>query len=283
MAEKRMLSKKVIQEDKFLLQPLSTQALYMHLNSETDDDGFVNNSKMIQRYTQASEEDYILLIKNGYVIEFEEAVLLAHFLINNTLRNDRYKKSPYHHYLNQVEKNEQNIFRLKNVDTSTGNQMETIGIPSDNQLEPQQNLTEQNITEHNKTTTGTKDKTKETDPAVADYKKGINFYQNNFGVINPHTAEDLQMWIEDIGIDLVIEALKRATENQKNYAYAKGIMRNWVKNNIKTMKDVEAQDVAFTNKKQGYKQSTNDELEEWDYQSEIYGENWQEEQKQLNN
>lgn len=41
MAERRMFSKSVIWCDMFLEIPLSSQALYMHLNMSADDDGFV--------------------------------------------------------------------------------------------------------------------------------------------------------------------------------------------------------------------------------------------------
>ena len=51
MAERRMFTKKIIDSDAFLDMPLSTQALYFHLNMRADDDGFVNNPKKICRMT----------------------------------------------------------------------------------------------------------------------------------------------------------------------------------------------------------------------------------------
>lgn len=45
MAEKRMFTMKIIDSDAFLDMPLSTQALYFHLNMRADDDGFINNPK----------------------------------------------------------------------------------------------------------------------------------------------------------------------------------------------------------------------------------------------
>lgn len=80
-----------------------------------------------------------------------------------------------------------------------------------------------------------------------DFKKVSNFYRDNLGPLSPFNAEDIQLWIEDLSADLVIEALKITVENQKRYSYAKGIMKNWVDNNIKTMDDVKAMDVSFNN------------------------------------
>jgi len=45
MAKKRMFSNELIDTDKFLEMPLSTQCLYCHLGMKADDDGFVANPK----------------------------------------------------------------------------------------------------------------------------------------------------------------------------------------------------------------------------------------------
>ena len=43
MAQKRMFTMKIVDSDAFLDMPLSTQALYFHLNMRADDDGFVDD------------------------------------------------------------------------------------------------------------------------------------------------------------------------------------------------------------------------------------------------
>ena len=48
MAQRRMFSKKVTDTDTFLDMPLSTQALYFHLNMHADDDGFIDNTKQFK-------------------------------------------------------------------------------------------------------------------------------------------------------------------------------------------------------------------------------------------
>ena len=53
MAQKRMISKRVIQTDMFMDMPLSAQALYFHLNLEADDDGFIANVKTVKRMVGA--------------------------------------------------------------------------------------------------------------------------------------------------------------------------------------------------------------------------------------
>ena len=73
MAEKRMFTQKIIDSDPFLDMPLSTQALYFHLNMRADDDGFINNPKRIQRTIGASDDDLKLLIAKRFVICFESS------------------------------------------------------------------------------------------------------------------------------------------------------------------------------------------------------------------
>lgn len=96
MAEKRMFTQKIIDSDAFLDMPLSTQALYFHLNMRADDDGFINNPKRIQRTIGASEDDLKLLVAKRFVIYFDTGVIvIKHWRMHNTLRKDRYNPTHY--------------------------------------------------------------------------------------------------------------------------------------------------------------------------------------------
>lgn len=78
----------------------------------------------------------------------------------------------------------------------------------------------------------------------------IVFYQNNFGVLNPHLANEIINWIKDIGEEMVIEALSRALDrNKPNWGYAKSILQSWVKKNIKTIDQAKAEEVLFKTQK----------------------------------
>ncbi len=96
-----------------------------------------------------------------------------------------------------------------------------------------------------------------------DINKAVEFYKSNFGKLGDYIKTDLNEWVSDIGIDLVLEAMKRAVKGQKNYNYATGIMKNWKKNNIKTLKDVENQDSHFGKRKYNNNNSRNEKLPEW--------------------
>lgn len=94
MAERRMMSKKIIDTDNFLDMPQSTQCLYFHLLLRADDDGFIQSPKSIMRITGCKEDDLKLLIAKGFVIGFETGVIvIRHWRIHNYVQSDRYSKS----------------------------------------------------------------------------------------------------------------------------------------------------------------------------------------------
>ena len=133
MAEKRMFTQKIIDSDAFLDMPLSSQALYFHLNMRADDDGFVNNPKRIQRTIGASEDDLKLLIVKRFVIGFESGVIvIKHWKMHNTLRKDRYNPTQYQEELSTLALKENNSYTEKAVDG-----LATTWQPNGNHLEPQ--------------------------------------------------------------------------------------------------------------------------------------------------
>lgn len=96
MANKRMIRKDVIDTDAFLDMPLSTQALYFHLNLRADDDGFVGNPKRVSALISASEDDLKLLIAKKFVILFENGVIvIKHWRMHNTLSANRYHETNF--------------------------------------------------------------------------------------------------------------------------------------------------------------------------------------------
>lgn len=108
MASKRMFSEEITKSDAFQDMPLSAQALYFHLNMEADDDGFIDAPKRIKRSIGASDDDLKLLISKRFLISFDSGIVLVkHWLINNSIRKERYKPTVYQDEakLIQVKKN----------------------------------------------------------------------------------------------------------------------------------------------------------------------------------
>ena len=104
MASKRMFSSKIIESADFLNLPHSTQNLYIHLSMGADDDGIVNNAKIVMRMTGCRPKDYQKLIENGYIIELSENLcVIKHWKINNNIRGDRYTQTIYPEALQMLD------------------------------------------------------------------------------------------------------------------------------------------------------------------------------------
>ena len=122
MAERRMFTKKITESDAFLDMPLSAQCLYFHLNMSADDDGFVNAPKKIQRLIGASDDDLKLLIAKSFVLVFETGILvIKHWRMHNTIRQDRYHPTDYQEEYKQLGLKSNNSYTWQ----PNGNQLET--------------------------------------------------------------------------------------------------------------------------------------------------------------
>ncbi len=103
MANRRLFSRTVARSDAFLDMPLSTQALYFHLGLEADDDGFCSAPKTIARLIGAAQNDYDLLVAKGFLIQFDDGVVvIKHWRINNTIRKDRYHETEYQEHKKEL-------------------------------------------------------------------------------------------------------------------------------------------------------------------------------------
>ena len=142
MAEKRMFTQKIIDSDPFLDMPLSTQALYFHLNMRADDDGFVNNPKRIQRTIGASEDDLKLLIAKRFVIGFDNGVIvIKHWRMHNTLRKDRYSPTQYQEELAMLHIKENKSY----TENPIGIPAATNWQPTGNQLATQYSIDKDSV------------------------------------------------------------------------------------------------------------------------------------------
>lgn len=82
------------------------------------------------------------------------------------------------------------------------------------------------------------------------------FYQHNFGIPSDVITESLGFWLEDMSVEVILEAMSLAVKQHKTFRYAEGILKSWKRKNIKTIDDVNAEQVAYKNemqRKQGFK------------------------------
>ncbi|APZ82122.1 TPA: phage protein [Streptococcus agalactiae] len=116
MAQRRMFSRKITETDRFLEMPLSSQALYFHLNMGADDEGFIDKAKTIQRTIGASDDDMKLLIAKGFLIPFDSGVVvIRHWRIHNYIQSDRFQSTLYQSEKAQLEYDKSKTASLKPI------------------------------------------------------------------------------------------------------------------------------------------------------------------------
>lgn len=147
MGNHRMFSNSIVDSDKFLDMPLSTQALYFHLGMKADDDGFVGNPKKIVRAVNCTEDDLKLLIAKEFVICFESGIIvITHWNIHNTVRKDRKKDTIFLRERRLLLLDENKVY-TKSSDFD--NQLTTKRQPSDNQMSAQGKVSKDKISQVN--------------------------------------------------------------------------------------------------------------------------------------
>ena len=96
MSDRRMMTKKVTDDDSFMALSSSAQALYLHLTMSADDDGFSNQVSVSMFKAHASVQDLEALLEKRYILQFEDGVIvIKHWRMANSLRKDRYTPTAF--------------------------------------------------------------------------------------------------------------------------------------------------------------------------------------------
>lgn len=111
MAERRMFTKKVTDDDNFMSLSSSAQALYLHLSMSADDDGFSNQVALSMFKAHASVQDLQALLEKRYIYQFENGVIvIKHWRMANALRKDRYTKTAFQEELAHLQLKENGAY-----------------------------------------------------------------------------------------------------------------------------------------------------------------------------
>lgn len=94
-----------------------------------------------------------------------------------------------------------------------------------------------------------------------------------FGLTNrdpaPSEIECMDRWIKSFPLDIVLEACKRTiVQTQKpSFQYTDSILKNWAKNKVKSLEDIEKLDAAYLQKKTMQNNPTTNDSQTADYYS----------------
>lgn len=102
-----MFARTVTEADAFQDLSKDAQLLWFHLGLVADDDGFLNNTRVVMRLCAVDESTLSELVNAGFLLEFDSGVfLIRDWLINNQLRGDRYHETTFQHEKSLVSLNE---------------------------------------------------------------------------------------------------------------------------------------------------------------------------------
>ena len=250
MADKRMMSKSVIDTDVFLDMPTSTQCLYFQLLLRADDDGFLKNAKTIMRTVGASQDDMKLLIAKQYLILFDSGtIVIKHWRIHNYIKKDRYKPTDCEEtrLIDVNDKGEYILLEPTCIQNGTTTeptciQSGTVLEPSRNQvgskMEPQVRDRVRLEIELGKSKGSVNKKIKKGRSPLqlqhtAEVKRQKLFasYQEKIKPISGSVEGDrLSSLLDDYGLDLCLKAIDRAVlRKRRSLRYISGILRSWQK------------------------------------------------------
>ena len=134
MAEKRMFSKKITDNDNFISLSASAQALYLHLSMSADDDGFCDQVAISMFKAHASTQDLEALISKKYIYQFDSGVIvIKHWKMSNAIQSDRKKATSHKNELAQLSLDENKAYTRACI--QIGNKLETNCIQIGNKLE----------------------------------------------------------------------------------------------------------------------------------------------------
>lgn len=139
MANRRMLSKTVVQTQRFLRLPLEAQALYCHLVVNADDDGIVE-AFPVMRMINANEDSLNLLTLKQYLflLNNEMVYFIKDFFEQNTIKADRYTPSSHRQLLIDYLKDNQ-LLECLNLGPRLINYLQNTRVQVGTSLDPDGN------------------------------------------------------------------------------------------------------------------------------------------------
>lgn len=126
MAQRRMISKAIHQDGKFLTLSPTSKILYDDLVLYADDDGFCSDTSLINLMDKATDENYQELEQAGFIINFDGVYLITDWLNLQVLTH--YKRT---NFLNLSSK----VFIKIDFQYTINSQDKNIALPLDDWVE----------------------------------------------------------------------------------------------------------------------------------------------------
>lgn len=215
MAQKRMFDKNITCDDDFLELSAKAQALYFHIGMIADDDGLTKNYKLYMKALDADENDLNSLVDKNFLYRFNsDIIVVKHWLINNTVRKDRYRETIYKDEYNQLEIAPNGEYIIK----------DNNGLPSGNQLATQYSIVKNSKEEKRIEECSVVENREETTTTSTDgnipYEKIIKCLKDNSGIDHDVNDEESR--------NLIYELYKNNHTEDEIYNVIRFTCREWM-------------------------------------------------------
>ena len=136
MANKRMISADIITSDSFVMMSHKAQALYLQCIINSDDDGLVDNMRILLRTLDLKNATLNELITKKFVLDLGDGIYcIKHWFINNNkVPSDRYRPTKYPEKLDLLIIKENKAYSLNKDERSSVNNLYTDRVQSVNKL-----------------------------------------------------------------------------------------------------------------------------------------------------
>jgi DnaD/phage-associated family protein len=265
MAQRRMISKEVIQSQRFLTLPLEAQALYFHLIAASDDDGVVDAFPIV-RMVGAREDNLGLLVVKKFVLPLNNEMIyfITDFSKQNKIRQDRIQPSIYRDLLLEktdlvrdgkrlIDKNEIFDGQVSDKCLTSDGQMADVCQTSDGQMSAQYSIGKYSIGEYSLEQLSTEKKSVVDDKKPKQKSLSQIIKESNIK-LNDRQA---QMLLDYVGLDnMTIEMIQYAVEltedaGANNFNYLNKILKSWREKKLTSLetvkKDVEEFEIRKSN------------------------------------
>ena len=238
-----MFSRKITETDHFLEMPLSSQALYFHLNMGADDEGFIDKAKTIQRTIGASDDDMKLLIAKGFLIPFESGVVvIRHWRIHNYIQADRFQATIYQDEKEQLDFDKSKIASIKPLDQCIQNvsKMDTQVRLGEDRLDKDR-LDKDRLDKVNNLYSG------------EDEKKSLSqIIKSSTVKINDRQIQQIQEYIglDNMTVDMIEYAIQLTEDaGAESFNYLNKILKSWKDKGLTSLDEAKAETSGFRDSK----------------------------------
>ena len=100
---------------------------------------------------------------------------------------------------------------------------------------------------------------KEKEIDIDEETKIIKCYEENIGLLTPASSEIILSYLDDLSADMIIQAIKIASINNKKSArYIQGILNSWIRKGYKVLADIEQEQNTEKKEEKSFEQEVED-------------------------